>query len=157
MIQKKICMLGTSAVGKTSLVSKYVYSIFSEKYQTTLGVKIDNMIVSLENSEVKLMIWDLAGVDEFQSLRGTYLRGSGGYLLVADGTRNGTLDSAVEIQSTVVEAIGSVPFVLAMNKVDLRSEWEVPDVRIANLSPRAGVSFQQVPRPAKGSEVHSKN
>jgi small GTP-binding protein len=68
MIQKKVCMVGTSGVGKTSLVAKFVHSIFSDKYLTTVGVKIDKKTVTVDGNEVMLMIWDLAGDDDYQRL-----------------------------------------------------------------------------------------
>ena len=109
MIQKKVCMIGTAGVGKTSLVAKFVHSMFSDKYLTTVGVKIDKKTVSVDGSEVMLIIWDLAGDDDYQRLQTSYLRGTGGYLLVADGTRRVTLDQVVEIQGRVAEAIGVSP------------------------------------------------
>lgn len=134
MRQKKICMLGTSGVGKTSLVSKFVHSMFSDKYLTTVGVKIDRMTVNLGEKEVLLMIWDLAGDDEFGRLQTSYLRGTDGYLLVADGTRLVTLDMAAELQQRVTAAIGPLPFVFVLNKADLTTQWKVEDERIATLT-----------------------
>ena len=134
MIQKKICMIGTSGVGKTSLVARFVQSIFAEKYLTTVGVKIDKKTVAVEGAEVMLMIWDLAGDDDFQKLQTSYLRGSGGYLLVADGTRRVTLELAVQIQERVLAAIGAVPFILALNKADLAPEWDMDAARLAALA-----------------------
>ena len=134
MIQKKICMIGTSGVGKTSLVARFVQSIFAEKYLTTVGVKIDKKTVAVDGGEVMLMIWDLAGDDDFQKLQTSYLRGSGGYLLVADGTRRVTLELAVQIQERVIAAIGAVPFILALNKADLVPEWEVDAAQLAQLA-----------------------
>ena len=133
MIQKKVCMIGTSGVGKTSLVAKFVHSIFSDKYLTTVGVKIDKKTVAVDGDEVMLMIWDLAGDDDYQRLQASYLRGTSGYLLVTDGTRQITLDQAIEIQNRVTEAIGPVPFLVALNKADLTSQWEINDSRIADL------------------------
>ena len=133
MIQKKICMIGTSGVGKTSLVSRFVQSIFAEKYLTTVGVKIDKKTVQVDGGEVMLMIWDLAGDDDFQRLQTSYLRGSGGYLLVADGTRRVTLEMALHVQERVVAAIGAVPFILALNKADLAPEWDLDAALLASL------------------------
>jgi small GTP-binding protein len=134
MIQKKICMIGTSGVGKTSLVSRFVNSIFAEKYLTTVGVKIDKKTVQVGDDEVMLMIWDLAGDDDFQRLQTSYLRGSGGYLLVADGTRRVTLEMALQVHERVVAAIGAVPFILVLNKADLAPEWDVDAARLASLA-----------------------
>ena len=79
MVQKKICMLGGFSVGKTSLVKRYVQSVFSEAYLTTVGVKIDKKTVDLPGKTVNLILWDLAGEDDIASLRMSYLRGSAGY------------------------------------------------------------------------------
>lgn len=134
MIQKKVCLLGTSGVGKTSLVAQFVHSMFSEKYLTTVGVKIDKKTVAADGVEVTLVLWDLAGDDDFQRLQTSYLRGTSGYLLVADGTRRVTLDQALELQKRVAETLGSAPFILALNKADLVSQWEVEEARVASLA-----------------------
>ena len=125
MIQKKVCMLGAFAVGKTSLVSRFVTSMFSEKYLTTVGVKIDKKPVSLLRGEMELILWDLYGEDEFQKVRMSYLQGASAYLLVADGTRKETLDVTASLQRAAEAEIGKVPFVLALNKVDLADRWQV--------------------------------
>ncbi len=134
MIQKKVCLLGTSGVGKTSLVAQFVHSLFSEKYLTTVGVKIDKKTVRVGEEEVMLMIWDLAGDDDFQRLQTSYLRGTSGFLLVADGTRAVTLDQVLELKTRVEGSMGSAPFLLALNKADLAPQWEVDDARIAGLA-----------------------
>ncbi|MBV9657515.1 MAG: GTP-binding protein [Verrucomicrobia bacterium] len=133
MIQKKVCLIGTSAVGKTSLIARFVSSIFQDKYLTTVGVKIDKKNVVVEGREMTLVIWDLAGDDDFQRLNLSYLRGSGGLLFVADGTRQITLDQVLEIQSRVVGAVGSLPCLLALNKADLKACWEIADEKITDL------------------------
>ena len=89
---KKVCMLGAYAVGKTSLVRRFVHSMFTDKYLTTVGVKIDKRQVQHNGKEVTLLLWDLYGEDEFQRVQTSYLRGSSGLLIVADGTRLSTLD-----------------------------------------------------------------
>ncbi len=125
MIQKKICLLGGFGVGKTSLVAQFVHSIFSEKYLTTIGVKIDKKGLAVDQTQVELVIWDIYGHDDFQKLRLSYLRGASGYLLVADGTREATLDTVDELQRLAQDTIGRVPFVLAINKADLREQWQI--------------------------------
>ena len=125
MIQKKICLLGGFGVGKTSLVSRYVHSIFSDKYLTTLGVKIEKKSVTFDDKSVELIIWDLHGEDEFQKVNMSYLRGASGYLLVADGTRRFSIDTALGLHETARRSIGKVPFILVVNKVDLADSWEI--------------------------------
>lgn len=133
MLQKKICMLGSFAVGKTSLVSRFVRSLYSDKYQTTVGVKIDKKVVQVDGREVNLVLWDLYGEDEFQKLRTSYLRGASGYLLVVDGTRRETLDRALSLRERTEEAIGPVLFVIVLNKYDLTDQWEIDEHTVEEL------------------------
>jgi len=133
MIQKKICMIGAYAVGKTSLVTRFVESIFSTKYLTTVGVKINKKKITFDGREITLILWDLHGEDEFQKLRLSYLRGSSGYILVADGTRRDTLERVISLLPSAEEVYGKVPHVLALNKSDLGKEWDVQDSVIADL------------------------
>ena len=135
-MRKKICLIGAGAVGKTSLVARFVKSMFSEKYHTTLGVKIDKKVVATDHGEVTLMIWDLAGEDEFVSVELDYLRGAAGYLLVADGTRRATLDWALAMQQRTLERIGPVPFLLLANKADLENAWEITSPDLNELGAR---------------------
>jgi len=125
MIQKKICMLGSFAVGKTSLVRRFVESIFSDTYHTTVGVKIDRKLVHVNGSEINLVLWDLYGDDDFQKIRWSYFQGASGYLLVADGTRRSTLEKALELEERARKEIGAVPFVFVINKCDLLDQWEI--------------------------------
>ena len=125
MIQKKICMIGSFAVGKTSLVRRYVESIYSDKYITTVGVKIDKKLVKVANKELMLMLWDIEGAQTEHELRTSYLRGTSGYLLVADGTRQDTLYQALALQARVEDVVGPVPFLLLLNKADLTEEWVI--------------------------------
>ncbi len=127
MIQKKVCMLGTFAVGKTSLVRRFVESIYSDKYHTTVGVKIDKKLVQLDESELMLILWDIEGSQSEHELRKSYLRGAAGYLLVADGTRQDTLYKALALQTRVEETIGAAPFLLLINKADLTDEWSISE------------------------------
>jgi len=136
VIQKKVCMLGGTAVGKTSLVSRFVHSIFSDKYLTTVGVKIDKKSVNAGDENVDLILWDLYGEDDFQKIRMSYLRGASGYLLVIDGTRRETLDMALSLRDSAERTIGRVPFLLVANKADLASRWEVDDAMLGDLSKR---------------------
>lgn len=133
VLQKKICMLGGFSVGKTSLVKRYVHSVFSEAYLTTVGVKIDKKTVDLADRTVNLILWDLAGEDDINSFRISNLRGAAGYVLVADGTRPSTLDVALSLRERVEAEYGKLPFVLLLNKSDLTEQWAVSDAELAGL------------------------
>ncbi len=153
MIQRKICMLGAFAVGKTSLVSQYVSRIFSEKYHTTVGVKIDKKVVEIDGKEMTLILWDLHGEDEFQKIRASYLRGSSGYLLVVDGTRKRTLEVVENLQRMAQEILGDVPFVVVINKADLSSQWEIGKEAITSLEARGWEVIEGSAKTGEGVEA----
>jgi hypothetical protein len=154
MLQKKVCMLGSFSVGKTSLVRRLVESIFSEQYHTTIGVKVDKKIVRAEGRDVTLVLWDIHGEDAFQKVQISYLRGMSGYLLVADGTRRQTLEDALALATRVTETMGKIPAVLVLNKRDLIAQWEIEPDRETRLaadgwsvfrsSAKTGESVEQV-------------
>lgn len=125
MIQKKVCMVGLFGVGKTCLVQQFVHSIFSVKYHSTVGVKIDRKAVPVDGAEVSLVLWDLAGRDHYQDVSASYLRGAHAVLYVADGTRRETFDQIVELREITRGAAGDVPSAVALNKSDLAAEWKL--------------------------------
>jgi small GTP-binding protein len=136
MIQKKVCMLGAFAVGKTSLVARYVKSVFSEKYLTTVGVKVDKKDVVVDDRTVSLMLWDINGQDDYQAVQQSYLRGTSGYLLIVDGTRRATLETVAKLQQVVESVAGAVPFVVVLNKADLSQEWQVDERGLMKIADR---------------------
>lgn len=138
MITKlKVCMIGATGVGKTSLVGRLVHSIFSETYRTTIGVQIEAYDVQRGDRKIQLIIWDLSGEDEFQSVQPAYLSGSAGYLLVVDGTRRETVDTGRALEARVRKAASDVPFIVVVNKIDLVALWEVRPADLEPLRQRA--------------------
>src|SRR5580692_11898545 len=134
MLQKKICMLGSFSVGKTSLVRRFVESIFSEAYHTSIGVRVDKKVVRADDQDVTLVLWDIHGEDVYQKMRMSYLRGMSGYLLVADGTRRQTLDDALALNERVVQEFGKLPSLLLLNKFDLKDQWEIDSSQMSKLA-----------------------
>jgi small GTP-binding protein len=134
MIGKKVCMLGAFSVGKTSLVQRFVNRSFPRKYQSTVGVMIDRKNLEIGGQEVSLLLWDIYGQDEFRKVQTSYLEGASGYFLVVDGTRKKTLDMAIELRKRVEEEIGSVPFILVLNKSDLKDTWEISRNTVDEIS-----------------------
>src|SRR5262245_46833593 len=87
VIQKKLVLLGAPGVGKTSLVRRFVESLFDDKYLTTIGVKVDKKQLQVAGNDLLMMLWDIAGAEEKFSVPSSYVRGAAGMLLVVDGTR----------------------------------------------------------------------
>ena len=131
---RKLCLLGEFGVGKTSLVARFVRSTFSEKYLTTVGVKVDSKEVAVDGrAPVKLVIWDIAGRNGIDALAASYLRGASALLLVADGTRADTLGAALELLMQARASLPDAVVAFAMNKTDLREQWEVAPSALAEL------------------------
>lgn len=118
VIRKKIAMLGAFGVGKTSLVRRFVSNEFSEDYVSTLGVRIEKRSLEVSNQEVELLVWDIAGDDEFLRMRSSYLRGSSGILMVADATREWTTDKLVELKKEGDAYLSDIPWHVLVNKSD---------------------------------------
>jgi small GTP-binding protein len=136
VIQKKIALLGASGVGKTSLVRRFVESLFDEKYLTTLGVKVDKKQVTVAEQDLTLMLWDVAGAEEKFAIPTSYIRGAAGYLLVVDGTRPETLERGLEIVAQVDGEIDRLPFVLVLNKIDLAEDWRLQEAHLGAVQAR---------------------
>ncbi len=127
-------MIGDFAVGKTSLVARFVKNVYDEKYLTTVGVKIDTKEISITDSEgVKLVLWDIAGEDRFNNVRLSYLKGAAAFIFVADGTRPETLETALQLKSDLLDEYGDLPFVLLINKADDAMLWDTPESSYTRL------------------------
>ncbi len=153
VIQKKICMLGGFAVGKTSLVKRFVTGQFSEKYHTTIGVKIDQKSLCIDSTNVLLVLWDVYGEDDFQKVRASYLQGSAGYLLMVDGTRKETLDVARQLRTLALQTMGPVPYALVVNKHDLFESWQVEPEMYQDLASQACLVIESSAKTGEGVEL----
>ena len=133
MISKKVCMVGSFAVGKTALVERYVHSIFSDRYLSTVGVKISKKNCLVDGKDVSLVLWDMEGKGEYSEINVSYLRGAMGFFIVADGTRKETLGTAAMLRMLALDIAGNVPYFLLLNKIDIRADWTVGEEDIAQL------------------------
>ena len=112
----KICMLGDAAVGKTSLIRRYVLDEFSDRYLSTIGAKVMKKDVTVGHKgsdyKVSMMIWDLMGQQEFEFLQSTYYKGAQGGVLVADITRRETLDNIKKWHTGFSRVSPDIPLIL---------------------------------------------
>ncbi len=122
----KLVTLGEAAVGKTSLVNKYVTGKFDRDYRRTLGIDISTYDAKIDNQLFKLLIWDLAGQDIFRDLRTRYCQGASGGILVFDLTRPQTLETIPRWVEAFREAVGPEPLLILLgNKADLEKNRKV--------------------------------
>jgi len=125
-VMKKICMLGDPAVGKSSLVGRFVFSMFDDKYIETIGAKVTKRTMAIEKKatkqrfRLKLMIWDIAGQKTLDFIKPTYYRDAEGALVVADCTRKETLTNVIRWGRSIRDVCGEIPIVVLVNKSDLR-------------------------------------
>lgn len=152
MISSKICMLGSFAVGKTSLVRRYVDSIFDDKYQTTIGVKISKHSLSVNEQAMQLLLWDIEGKDTFTKVNTSYLRGAAGIVLVADGTRPQSVDDLIEIHSLIHEHIKDTPVVIMLNKKDLINDWQINPTQLELIENAGWTIFETSAKTGEGVE-----
>jgi len=149
---RKICLLGDFGVGKTSLVSRFVRNTFSEKYLTTVGVKVDSKELAHDAGISKLVIWDIAGKSALDHLNQTYLRGASGLMLVADGTREPTLRSALYLMMQAKSLLQDPSCVVLVNKIDLIDRWEILPSTLSELRKTVPV-FETSARTGDGVEA----
>jgi small GTP-binding protein len=125
MIYKKICLIGDFAVGKTSLVRRFVDRQFSDQYLSTIGVKISRKKINLSSPEtdnpqvMQLMIWDIEGQTRFKDIAPSYLQGSSGAVIVADLTRQDTINHLPQHIDLFLSINPQGVIVIAFNKTDL--------------------------------------
>lgn len=131
---RKICLLGDFGVGKTSLVARFMRNTFTDDYLTTVGVKVDSKEVDRgELGMLKLVVWDIAGRSVLDALNMSYLRGASGLLLVADGTREASLRTAIDLLLQSRSLLPDAQAVLLVNKLDLIERWEVAPGTLVEL------------------------
>lgn len=124
-ITKKICLLGDFNVGKTSLVRRFIEDKFSDRYLSTVGVKVSRKSIDVKTDidlqPVNLLIWDLEGNTKFKSITPSYLKGASGSIIVADLTRTDTITNLSQHLQLFFKINPQAKTVVALNKADLIS------------------------------------
>lgn len=123
-IAKKICLIGDFAVGKTSLIRRFVEGQFSDKYLSTVGVKISRKLIDFsddaENTQnLQLIIWDIEGNNKFKSIAPSYFQGAKGAVIVGDATVQETLNHLSEHIKNFLAVNPKSYIIIALNKSDL--------------------------------------
>lgn len=126
-MKAKVCLVGEHAVGKTSLIRRYVLDEFNDRYIVTLGAKVSKKEILLDTTpdpiQMDMTIWDIMGSKGFRELlREAYFHGAQGILAVCDITRYDTLEDLDSWCESVFRTIGEVPVVFTVNKVDLKAQ-----------------------------------
>ncbi len=140
---KKVCLLGDFAVGKTSLVRRFVEGRFDDRYLSTIGVKVDRKVLHAVGPSgpvvLSVMLWDLAGGPNIGPVSPSYYRGAAGAVIVCDVTRPETLTGAGRYAEGFLATNPGALWILAANKVDLAEGRLVSDEDLAQAAGRHGV------------------
>ncbi|MCK5562457.1 MAG: GTP-binding protein [Thermoplasmata archaeon] len=138
-VKGKVCLLGDIAVGKTSLIRRFVLDQFDDKYISTVGTKVTKKKMDFEfpeancSVEVTLLIWDIMGqaLDVLESTLSQYerylpqkdfYRNAKAAIIVCDLTRKETLEHIADWVKSLFEIVGEVPLIFACNKYDLMDQ-----------------------------------
>ena len=146
---KKVCMLGYPAVGKTSLVHRFVFDLFDDKYLATIGTKIMKKTMTLQYPEnglevrLTLLIWDITGHKKHMSIHPTYYEGAEGALIVGDATRPETIQDMRSWIDGLRTVTGKVPMVLLVNKCDLMANVPFNPKLIESITADYGASYER--------------
>ena len=139
-VKVKICLLGNPAVGKTSLIRKFVYDVYSDKYIGTLGTKVSKKVVNIGDKQVTMLIWDLMGEHEFRRIQMTAFKGTQGALIVCDLSRKETLEGFDFWPKSLFEVTGELPIIFLGNKNDLPNK-EITESDIKPYAEKYGTEY----------------
>lgn len=130
VLKAKICLVGDSEVGKTSLIRRFVHDEFDDDYISTLGAKITKKQLRLDfgngEYEIHMTVWDIMGDKRVTDLlKDSYFDGAGGIMAVCDLTRKdtfGSLDEWITAGNSIIEP---VPMTFVGNKLDLANQKSI--------------------------------
>jgi small GTP-binding protein len=130
----KVCLVGEAAVGKTSLIRRFVLDNFDDKYIQTLGTKVSKKEMSTHDVDpsgdlkIDMTIWDIMGQKGFRELlKEAYFYGAKGILAVCDATRKKTLEDLDDWIEGVYSVTGKIPIEFLANKIDLKDQLQVTE------------------------------
>ena len=148
----KLCLLGDGAVGKTSLVRRFVFDVFDDKYLMSFGTKVSKKSMNVGESALDLMIWDILGQKTHESLHAAYYRGAAGAFAVCDFTRPDTMKSLKSWLGSFRSVVGDKPVIILGNKADLEKAYTLSELHsfgaevgceVLETSAKSGLNVEQ--------------
>ncbi len=133
LYRAKVVMLGAPGIGKTSLVRRFVHSVFSEDHHSTLGVKVDRKTVTVQGGVVTMLLWDIHGETEGLNIPDSYLRGTTAAIIAFDASRPETIATAASLSHRIAEGSPGAVRLGVANKSDLEVDWDAIDKELPSL------------------------
>ncbi|MCK4970750.1 MAG: GTP-binding protein [Thermoplasmata archaeon] len=133
---KKVVVIGDPAVGKTSLIKRYVQDVFDDRYLNTIGAKVMKKELGVnrpdtgEIVDLKLILWDIAGQETYEIVKKAYYRGASGAIVVCDSTRKETMDDLHRWIENLFDVSDVIPMVIIVNKIDLDEEAQFTEEQV---------------------------
>lgn len=155
-VKAKICLVGDVAVGKTSLIKRFVQDNFEDRYIATVGTKVTKKTVDVMwkgvPATLDMMVWDIMGEKGFRALlRDAYFEGAQGVLAVCDLTRKETFYDLNNWVTMVRKQVGNVPIIFLGNKADLLERLVVSEEELTNIGQIHGATtFQASAKSGQG-------
>ncbi|KAM4599250.1 ras-related protein Rab-23 [Fundulus diaphanus] len=137
----KVVVVGNGAVGKSSMIQRYCKGIFTKDYKKTIGVDFLERQIIVNSEEVRLMLWDTAGQEEFDAITKAYYRGAQACVLVFSTTDRESFQAIDSWREKVEAEVGNIPTVLVQNKIDLLEETVIKNEEAEALAKRLKLRF----------------
>ncbi|CAG0878974.1 unnamed protein product [Darwinula stevensoni] len=135
----KVVIVGNGAVGKSSMIQRYCKGIFTKDYKKTIGVDFMERQIELEGEEVRLMLWDTAGQEEFDAITKAYYRGAQACVVAFSTTDRASFLAVKRWKKKVEDECGDIPMVLVQNKIDLIDEAAILNEEAEALARELGL------------------
>jgi small GTP-binding protein len=145
-LKTKICLIGDWGVGKTSLIRKFVFDQFDDKYLVTLGTKVSKKRIKFKKNngdiiDLNLLIWDVMGQQQFKKIQLLAYKNTDGVFIVCDITRKDTLTSIVKWYNEILKITGKIPIVILANKSDLVGQEKFSQDELAEVANRLQATY----------------
>ena len=139
----KVLVVGNGGVGKTSMIRRFCKGVFTDEYKKTIGVDFLEKTEWIESlgEDVRLMLWDTAGQEEFDAITRTYYRGGGAAVLAFSTTDRDSFDALPSWKEKVEREVGEIAMVMVQNKVDLIDQAVVTPEEAEAMAKQLGLKF----------------
>jgi small GTP-binding protein len=128
-LSRKVILVGGFGVGKTSLIRQYVHQIFTDEYLVTIGVKVDKKVVQIEDKQVSMILWDIAGEVSMQKINHSYYLGANGIIYVMDLSRPSTFERSTADVNFFRQLLPKSKLLVVGNKTDLLTDSELKEIQ----------------------------
>ncbi|XP_070196201.1 ras-related protein Rab-23-like [Littorina saxatilis] len=137
----KVVVVGNGAVGKSSMIQRYCKGIFTKDYKKTIGVDFLERQIEVGGEDVRLMLWDTAGQEEFDAITKAYYRGAQACVLAFSTVDRDSFDAVETWKRKVEDEVGEIAMVIVQNKIDLIDDALVQPEEAENLAKKLRLRF----------------